>query len=524
MHTINTHSSTFNNTLYSIQKRLVFLLCIVSALVSASLWSMTASAAAPVALSHSESEQSFALTVTQVNNSPPVVAPSLRTVRTYAGSGVNDFADGSALTAQFSNPRGIARAADGRLFIADTDNHRIRVISADGTTVSTYAGDGFAGFANGSTSTARFNFPFDVALAADGRLFVADTANHRIRVISADGATVSTYAGDDAAAFADGSTTTARFATPRGVALAADGRLFVADSFNDRIRVISADGATVSTYAGSGFGFANGSTSTARFIEPQDVAVAADGRVFVADTGNRRIRVISADGATVSTYAGDGVQNFADGSTTTAQFDSPADLVVASDGRVFVTDTGNRRIRVISADGAFVSTYAGSGTATQTNEPQESQTALDIDLGAPESMTLAPDGRLFFPDSGSHRIRVIEVISSTSENFGSVTLGAEFQGAGTRVIGAQNLFFDAEANDLTFSILSGNEDGLFAIDEASGRVTLAGSLTDRQTGINTLVIQAQDLAGSATVTLTIVVEEVNDPPHVRPVFQHIGIR
>ena len=511
MHTINIHSSTFNNTLYSIQKRLVFLLCIASALVSASLWSMTASAAAPVALSHSASEQSFALTVTQVNNSPPVVAPSLRIVRTYAGSGVNDFADGSALTAQFNDPSGIARAADGRVFVADSFNNRIRVISADGATVSTYAGDGVESFADGSSSTARFRSPRGIALAADGRLFVAER-NHRIRVISADGATVSTYAGSGATPFADGSTSTAAFRFPSGVALAADERLFVADSLNNRIRVISADGATVSTYAGSGSGFADGSTSTARFRSPSGVAVTTDGRVFVADTLNHRIRVISADGATVSTYAGDGVESFADGSTSTAQFDSPTDLVVASDGRVFVADTGNSRIRVISADGAFVSTYAGSGTATQTNEPKELQAALDIDLSEPQRMTLAPDGRLFFTESNGHRIRVIEVISSTSENFGSVTLGAGFQGAGTRVISAQDLFFDAEANDLTFSILSGNEDGLFAIDAASGRVTLAGSLTDTQTGINTLVIQAEDMAGSATVTLTIVVEEVNDPP------------
>ncbi len=462
--------------------------------------------------SRSESEQSFTLTVTQVNNSPPVVAPSLRTVRTYAGSGVSDFADGSALTAQFNLPGGIARAADGRLFIADTFNHRIRVISADGATVSTYAGNGIESFADGSTRTASFAQPRGVALAADGRLFVADELNHRIRVIRADGATVSTYAGSGIIDIADGNIRAASFAQPVGVALAADGRLFVADSFNDRIRVISADGATVSTYAGSGFGFANGSTSTARFIEPQGVAVAADGRVFVADTGNHRIRVISADGATVSTYAGDGVDGFADGSTSTAQFDSPTDVVVASDGRLFVADTNNNRIRVISADGASVSTYAGSGATAQANEDQESQTALDVDLSEPRRMTLAPDGRLFFTDSNSHRIRVIEFISSTSENFGSVTLGAGFQGAGTRVISAQSLFFDAEGNDLTFSILSGNEDGLFAIDAASGRVTLADSLTDRQTGINTLVIQAQDLAGSATVTLTIVVEEANQPP------------
>ena len=467
--------------------------------------------------SRSESEQSFTLTVTQVNNTPPVVAPSLRTVRTYAGSGVNDFADGSALTAQFQTPGGIARTTDGRVFVADTFNHRIRVISADGATVSTYAGDGVQGFADGSTSTARFSQPRGVALAADGRLFVADSFNSRIRVISADGATVSTYAGDGAFGFANGSTSTARFASPLGVALAADGRLFVADTSNRRIRVISADGATVSTYAGSSFGFADGSTSTARFSSPQGIAVATDGRVFVADARNHRIRVISADGATVSTYAGSGntgtaVGSFADGSTTTAQFDNPTDVVVASDGRLFVADTNNSRIRVIRADGAAVSTYAGSGTNAQINAVQELQAALDIDLRQPRRMTLAPDGRLFFTDSDSHRIRVIEVVSSTSENFGSVTLGAGLQGAGTRVISAQNLFFDAEANDLTFSILSGNEDGLFAIDAASGRVTLAGSLTDRQTGINTLVIQAQDSAGSATVTLTIVVEEVNHPP------------
>ena len=466
--------------------------------------------------SRSESEQSFTLTVTQVNNTPPVVAPSLRTVRIYAGSGVNDFADGSALTAQFNLPSGIARAADGRLFVADTFNHRIRVISADGATVSTYAGEGVQAFADGSTSTARFNAPRGIALAADGRLFVADERNHRIRVISADGATVSTYAGDGFAAFADGSTSTARFRFPSDVALAADGSLFVADVFNHRIRVISADGATVSTYAGISAGFANGSTTTARFDRPQGVAVAADGRVFVADIRNQRIRVISADGATVSTYAGSGntgssVGGFADGSTTTAQFEEPTDVVVTSDGRVFVADTDNSRIRVIRADGAAVSTYAGSGTNAQINADQALQAALDIDLRFPQRMTLAPDGRLFFTDA-INRIRVIEVISSTSENFGSVTLGAGFQGAGTRVISAQNLFFDAEANDLTFSILSGNEDGLFAIDAASGRVTLAGSLTDRQTGINTLVVQAQDLAGSATVTLTIVVEEVNQAP------------
>ena len=136
---------------------------------------------------------------------------------------LQNLADGSSSTARFSSPRGMAVAADGRLFIADEFNHRIRVISADGATVSTYAGSGNtgfsgSGFADGSTTTARFSFPSGVALTADGRLFIADTRNQRIRVISADGATVSTYAGIRFFGFANGSTTTARFRSPSGVA------------------------------------------------------------------------------------------------------------------------------------------------------------------------------------------------------------------------------------------------------------------------------------------------------------------
>ena len=147
----NTHTNTFNNTLYSIQKRVVFLLCIVSALMSASLWSMTASAAAPVAVSH------------------------ILSVQTYAGggNGPDSTSDGaSTQTARFDRPNGLRVAPDGRLFV--TNPNHLRVVSADGSTVSTYAGGGSVDVDSASTSNIRFRRLLDVAIHPDGRVFVLD--------------------------------------------------------------------------------------------------------------------------------------------------------------------------------------------------------------------------------------------------------------------------------------------------------------------------------------------------------------
>ena len=195
------------------------------------------------------------------------------------------------------------------------------IISRFAQSASVYAGSDSAGTDDGSTTTARFNLPRGLAYAADGRLFVADSANDVIRVIDANGSIVSTYAGSGSFGSDDGSTTTASFDNPRGLALAADGRLFVADSDNNLIRVINANGSIVSTYAGSGLlGRDNGSTTTASFAIPVGLALAADGRLFVSDSARHMIRVINANGSTVSTYAGSGSFGSADGSTTTRLF------------------------------------------------------------------------------------------------------------------------------------------------------------------------------------------------------------
>ena len=171
-------------------------------------------------------------------------------------------------------------------------------MSADGRTVSTYAGGGSVDVDSASTANIRFRNLQDVAIHPDGRVFVLDGgffSGNRVHVIDPTGSTASVYAGGGsisfAGSFADGaSTTTARFNQPLGMALRSDGRLFIADTDNHRIRVISADGVTVSTYAGNGNpGLLDGDADAAEFNRPVSLAFATDGRLFVGDGDNRRI-------------------------------------------------------------------------------------------------------------------------------------------------------------------------------------------------------------------------------------------
>jgi sugar lactone lactonase YvrE len=309
-------------------------------------------------------------------------------VTVLAGDGVAGVRDGSSDRARFSDPSGIVAAPDGALFVADAgDAHRIRRIGSDGT-ISTFAG-GEQGYADGIGTQARFHTPSGLAMDVRGTLYVADTGNNLIRRITADGA-VTTVAGGLDAGFRDAPGSAARFNGPIGVAVDRNGRVIVADSYNDRIRAIEADGAVV-TIAGSGEpGAVDGSRFEARFDTPCGVAVDAAGNVYVADTGNGAVRRISADGV-VSTVGppppfgllrpiGIGVSadgliyvtddrgriveitpqsdvrvlagktpGFADGPGAAARFRSLGGVAVAGPGRLAVTDSRNALVRLIAA-------------------------------------------------------------------------------------------------------------------------------------------------------------------------------
>jgi len=260
-----------------------------------------------------------------------------------AGAG---YADGPPGAARFLLPEGIAVSGAGLVYVADTHNNRIRTVDASGD-VATLAGDGTAGWRDGPGATAEFFAPHGLALDAIGNLYVADTLDHRIRKLDASG-NVSTVAGSGVAGFADGPGAAAQFSAPEGVAVDAAGNVYVADTGNDRIREID-PGGTVTTLAGNGAaaGCADGPGVSAELYRPASVAVDATGQLFFADTGNHRICRLDPSGS-VETLAGNCAAGDSDGQGGAAQLAFPRGLAVDATGHVYVADTGNNRIRKLS--------------------------------------------------------------------------------------------------------------------------------------------------------------------------------
>lgn len=263
--------------------------------------------------------------------------------------------DGSAkvLAENLDTPSGLAIAPDGSIIIAETGAHVIRRLSPDGGQAETVAGTaGRAGYADGHGSQALFNGPVGVAVGSDGQIFVADTYNDRIRVIDASG-TVRTLAGNGKQGFADSSAgAEASFNTPCGIAVAPDGALIVADTGNHRLRRVEQNG-SVSTIAGTGEpAMRDGSPFDASFNEPVGVAVDKDGTIYVADTRGAAVRLCVRGGSPrVSTLAGVGAAGFHDGILTWARLNRPTGIALAADGTVLFTDTGNKLLRAIIGKG-----------------------------------------------------------------------------------------------------------------------------------------------------------------------------
>ena len=279
---------------------------------------------------------------------------------------------GPATAAQLNFPTGVAADAAGNLFMADTFNNRIRKVSASGT-ITTVAGTGVRGFGGdgGPATAAQLNYPQGVAVDAIGNLFIADTGNMLIRKVSANGI-VTTVAGNSAAIAAalvapgfsgdGGPATAAQLSSPKGLAVDALGNLFVADTGNQRIRKVS--GGIITTVAGGGtLGPADdgGPATAAQLYNPVGVAVDTSGSLFIAGTSDSRIRKVSAGGI-ITTVAGTSTQAFGGdgGPATAAWLYEPWGVATDAAGNLFIADAGNQRIRRVSADG-IITTIAGTG-------------------------------------------------------------------------------------------------------------------------------------------------------------------
>lgn len=351
---------------------------------------------------------SQALTLTSLTQSststpsPTSESDYFYSVSTLAGSGSPAFANGIGVAASFNKPSGIAVDSSGTVYVADYLNNRIRKISLSGD-VTTLAGSGSPAFADGVGSSASFKYPSGLAINSNGIIYVADYYNHRIRAISVSG-TVTTLAGSGSLSFADGVGSAASFQYPSGISVDSNGIVYVADYYNHRIRKITSSG-NVTTLAGSGVAqFADGAGSSASFNGPFGVAVDFEGTVYVADINNNRIRKISVSG-NVSTLAGSGGAIFADGLALAASFNKPSGVAVDSSGSVFVADYLNHRIRKISSSGA-VTTLAGSGTAAYADGVGSSAS-----FNYPIGVAVNSNGTLYVADYYNHRIRKITLLT-----------------------------------------------------------------------------------------------------------------
>lgn len=329
-------------------------------------------------------------------------------VLTIAGSAASGFVDGLGTAARFDMPSGVAVDAAGTVYVADRLNHRIRQVDPDGR-VTTLAGTGVPGYADGPGETAQFDEPVALAVDAQGTLYVADSWNHRVRAIVRDGAghaTVSTVAGGATAGARDGDATSAQLDHPVAITTGGAGELFVVDSYAQTVRRIRlTPTVAVSTLAGSPYAFdhLDGTGADARFLLPVAIAHASDGNLYVVEEDACYLRRITPSGE-VTTLIGvpTGSCGAADGPMASAQFNGARGLAADEDGHLYMADTLNGTIRMIdlgAAGGPTMATFAGVG-------PGDRDGALNAaEFDTPMGLAVDAQGRVIVAQA--HAVRRI---------------------------------------------------------------------------------------------------------------------
>ena len=326
---------------------------------------------------------------------------------TVAGSGLPGAIDGPAGIASFDRPAGLAPSGDGtKLYVADSSNEKIRVVDLTTGAVSTLAGSGSFGATDGMGTAASFHSPVDLAIHVT-TLYVADTNGRKIRVVDLETAVVSTFAGSGSSGATDAVGIAASFNRPHALAISSVGMtLYVADDFNNKIRVVDVATRAVSTLAGSGVGgSSDGVGPFASFRQPNGLALSMDDTtLYVSDRNNHKIRSVDVITGAVSTLVGSGTEGSTDATGVAATFTKPHHLDVSNDGTtLYVADRYNHKIRAVDLATRAVNTLAGSGSIGATDGVG---TAASFD--SPFGLVVSIDGTaLYVADDFNHKIRVV---------------------------------------------------------------------------------------------------------------------
>jgi hypothetical protein len=416
---------------------------------------------------------------------------------------------GSATSAALNGPRDVAVNGAGTVFIADLNNNVVEMVSTSGV-ISVFAGTGTAGFSGngGAATSAELSSPHGVAFDASGNVYIADADNNVIRIVNSAGV-ISTFAGNNTAGFSGdgGPATSAELSTPVSIALDPGGNLYISDRGNTRIRLVTASTGIITTVAGNGTAGFSGDGGSAASAELgnllQDITVDSLGNLYIADSANNRIRLVNTSGG-ISTIAGTGTAGFSGdgGPATSAELSAPFGVAVDAAGDVYFSDGTNSRIRMITASGT-ITTIAGGGA-----DAISGGTALNAELISPSGLSISSNGTIFFADLGLNIVGSLGPSGALTFPSQAVASTSSNQGVVVRNVGNSTITFSA-APAITgdFAVASSNTltSGSTLSAGASGSipVTFTPTATGTRTGTLTLTDNATNLqqvllSGSAT--------------------------
>lgn len=334
-------------------------------------------------------------------------------ITTAAGTGTSGYGGdgGPATAASFNMPSSVTIDLQGNLYVADTNNHRIRKITVDGV-ITTFAGTGVAGSLGdkGQAANAQLNYPAYVSADGAGNLLIADTLNHKIRSVTPNGI-ISTVAGTGTAGFSGdgGGASAAQLNEPRGVTADPAGNIFVSDTGNHRIRKVALGAnRTITTFAGTGtagYGGDGAAAIAAQINAPIGITVDTGGNIMFADSLNHRIRRVNPLNGKIETFVGNGTAGYSGdfGNASAASLNTPSGLYSSPSSDLYVVDTGNQRIRRVSAS-RVITTVAGSGNEGYTGDGNLASLASMSD---PMAAVLDVNGDLVIADTGNDVLRVV---------------------------------------------------------------------------------------------------------------------
>lgn len=337
------------------------------------------------------------------------------TITTAVGTGARGFAgDGGPATAALLNgPFDVAFDAPGNLYFSDTFNHRIRRVDAATGTISTIAGNGEAGYSGdgGPATEAALNEPYGVLVDRAGNIYTADRLNRRVRRIDARSGVIATLAGTGEAAYGGdgGPAAQAGLAEPNGLAFDADERrLYIADVADHRVRIVDLATGTIATFAGTGMaehGGDGGPAREARIFGARAVKISGDGTIYILERQGSSLRAVDPATDIITTIAGTTGRGLSGdgGPALAAVFDAPKEMAIDRDGSLLIVDTENHAIRRIDRASGIVTTIAGGRKGAQGDGGPATEAGLDRPHGA----VVGPDGAIYIGDTNNHRIRKV---------------------------------------------------------------------------------------------------------------------